>query len=357
MARGSRKTFRRAKFLFKLAGNFSDLIDDVVIPDEINSQSLNEVSEKLTKAMEKINQEKNKWFKALAPYFILSRRRFDASFKKAEDPYRAFVGFLSDDYTKAVVIESVPQKIAELQYALEELNKYDAAEKSRTQEHENLEEQIKENQQKLKILQNQSELFDLAQLNSKIDELNGAVKHELRHLEKPLLKFQTLVNNPGYSLAPDENIKLNDYLANPFQALATEKSGYPLLKSILHKIDAALNKKKMKLKPSRLRKAQDQINQLINKDVLLSLQTECKQFFDQKRELLSSGAITECKDEKAELQESLKNLQIKKGLLEAKDNRLAKEHEDAQQRANDHKKEIESLLSTVAGNSVKIVFD
>ncbi|WNZ29153.1 MAG: hypothetical protein IAX21_11070 [Candidatus Bathyarchaeota archaeon] len=357
MARGSRKTFRRAKFLFKLAGNFSDLIDEVVIPDEINSQTLGEVSEKLTKAMEKINQEKNKWFKALAPYFILSRRRFDASYKKAEDPYQTLIAFLSDDYSKAVQIESVPQKIVELQQVLEELKKYNASEKSRTDEHEKLEKQIKENQQKLKALQNQSELFDLAQLNSKINELTGAVKYELRHLEKSLLKFQTLVSNPGYSLAPDANSKLAEYQNNPFEALATEKVGYPLLKSILQKIDTALNNKKMKLKPSRLRKAKEQIVRIVQKDVLLSLQRDCTQFFDKKRELLSSGALNECKDEKAELQDSLKSLEIKKSLLEAKNDRLSKEHEEAKKRADEQKKELESLLSTVTGSSVKIVLD
>ena len=182
------------------------------------------------------------------------------------------------------------------------------------------------------------------------------VKQELRHLQKPLLKFQTLVNNPGYSLAPDANSKLEQYLVNPFEALATEKEGYILLKTILQRINKALDNKKMKLKSSRLRKAKDQINRITNNDLLNSLWSECNKLFYQKRELISSGAIGDCKDKNAELRDCLKDLKTKKRLLTAKDERLAKEYLDIHKRVEEQKKELEKILVSVANQNISIIF-
>jgi len=355
MARGSRKTFRRAKVLFKLSGSFLELIDIVVIPDKIEGKTLEETSEQLTKAMETINQEKTKWFRALAPYFILSRRRFDVSFKKAEDPYRRFIEFLSKDYTKVKNIENVPTKIEKLQQSLSEINDYKKNKHSRTKKIDDLKNKISQTQEQLRTLQNKGELVELSQLNSKISELIKAVKHEFRHLQKPFLKFQTLVNNPGYSLVGDANSKLDQYMSNPFEALATEKEGYPLLRMVLRKIDAALKNKKMKLKSSRLRKAKDQINRIVNKDALISLQAECKKFYDQKCQLLDSGAISEVKDEKSELNDYLKDLETKKSLFEAKDSRLAKEYEESLKRLEEQKSKLETVVASIVGQKIKII--
>lgn len=357
MARGSRKTFRRAKFLYKLSGSFCDLIDNVVIPDEIKGENLGKTSEQLTNAMKTINQEKTKWFRALAPYFILSRRRFDASFKRAEDPYQRFVSFLSDDYSKVVTIEKVPGKIEDLQKIMSEVKDYKKNKQTRTERIVALENKIIETKEKLQTLQKKGEIVELSQLDSKIITLTKSIKREMRHLQKPLLKFQALVSNPGYSLVADANSKLDQYMTNPFEALATEKEGYPLLRTILKKIETALNNKKMKLKPSRLRKAKDQINRIVNKDGLVSLHAECKQLFEQKRELLDSGAISEVKDEKVELNDFLKELETKKRLLKAKDARLAEEYQESHKRVEDHKRELETIVKSVIGQKIKIIFD
>jgi len=356
MARGSRKTFRRAKVLYKLSGSFSELIDNVVIPDKINGKSLEETSEQLTKAMETINQEKTKWFRALAPYFILSRRRFDVSFKKAEDPYRRFIEFLSEDYAKVKSIEEIPKKIDILQQSLSEVNDYEKNRQARAEKIDELRNKISQTQDQLRTLQNKGELVELSQLNSKISELTKAVKYELRHLQKPFLKFQTLVNNPGYSLVADANSKLDQYMSNPFAALATEKKGYPLLRMILKKIDNSLDNKKMKLKSSRLRKAKDQINRIVNKDALMSLQADCKNFYNQKRALLDSGAISEVKDEKSELNDYLKDLETKKGLFEVKHSRLAKEYDASLKRLEEQKSTIETVVASIVDQKIKIVF-
>jgi chromosome segregation ATPase len=194
-------------------------------------------------------------------------------------------------------------------------------------------------------------------MNKRIEELSNSVKHGLRHIQKPLLKFQSLVNSPGYSLLPEATAKLDEYLTNPFEALATEKEGYPLLGSILQKIDVALDNNKLKLKPSRTRKAKDQIASILNKAALASLQKDCSEALNKKNELATSGAISESRDERAGLQDRLKELQTRKNLLEARDARFEKQHNEAHIRVEKQKRNLEKIVSDLSGKNVQILTD
>ena len=357
MAKSSRKTYRRAKVLQKLAGTFADLIEEVTIPDEISGKSLNQASEQIKKTLKTIGQERTKWFRAISPYFIISRRRFDVALKRADDSFQNLTDFLAEDYVKAERTEGVSSRVDELRHYLTELDDYEKGKEARIQKKELLEKKITKNNQKMQAIQSKGEVVELAQLNSKIEELTETVKHEIRHVQKPLLKFQTLVNNPGYSLFPDATSKLDEYLTNPFNALVTEQEGYPLLKSILQKIDNALDNKKMKLKSSRLRKAKDQIDNIVNKAALVQLQKECQEVFDKKHALLASGTISECRDERTELHDRLKDLQRRKSILEARDAMLEKQHNEAHKRVAEQKKNLEKIVSELSDNNVQILIN
>ena len=357
IAKGSRKTYRRAKFLHKLAGKFSDLIEEVTIPEEISGKSLNQTSEQIEKTLKTIGKERTKWFRAIAPYFIMSRRRFDVALKRADDSFRNLTDFLSEEYAKAESAESVSSRIEELRQSLTEIGESEKAKEARKQKKELIEKNIAKNQQKVQAIQTKGEVVELAQLNERIEELTDTVKHDLRHLQKPLLKFQTLVNSPGYSLFPEATKKLDEYLTNPFEALATEKEGYPLLRSILQKIDAALDNKKLKLKPSRLRKAKDQIDSILNKTALASLHQNCSEAFSKKNELSTSGTISESRDERARLQNRLKDLQKRKRLLEARDARFEKQHKEARMRIDEQKRALEKIVSDLSDKNVQILID
>jgi len=357
IAKGSRKTYRRAKFLHKLAGKFSDLIEEVTIPEEISGKSLHQTSEQIEKTLKTIGKERTKWFRAISPYFIISRRRFDVALKRADDSFRDLTDFLSEDYAKAESAEGVSSKIEELRQSLAALDKSEKSKEARKQKIELLEKNITKSQQELQAIQTKDEVVELAQINEKIEELTDAVKHELRHLQKPLLKFQTLVNSPGYILLPEETQKLDEYLMNPFEALATEKEGYPLLRSILQKMDAALDNKKMKLKSRRLRKAKDQINSILNKTASLSLQKNCSEALSKKNELSTSGAISESRDERAGLQNRLNELQTRKRLLEARDARFGKQHEEARMKIDEQKRALEKIVSDLSDRNVQILID
>jgi hypothetical protein len=357
ISKGSRKTYRRAKALHKLAGKFADLIEEITIPEEISGDSLHQTSEQIEKTLKTISKERTKWFRAISPYFIMSRRRFDFALKRTDDTFRNFTDFLSEEYAKAESAEGVSSKIEELRQSLAELHNSEKSKEVRKQKKELLEKNISKNQQKVQAIQTKDEMIELAQINKKIEELTDNVKHELRHLQKPLLKFQTLVNSPGYSLLPEATQKLDEYLADPFKALATEKEGHPLLRTILQKIDTTLDNKKMKLKPSRMRKAKDQISSILNKATLAALHQNCSEALSKKNELSTSGAITESRDERLGLQNRLKELQTRKKLLEARDARFEKKHEEARIRVEEQKRALEEIVSDLSDKNVQVLID
>ncbi len=357
IAKGSRKTYRRAKALQKLAGKFADSIEEITIPEEISGKSLHQTREQIEKTLKTIGKERARWFRAISPYFIISRRRFDVTLKRADDTFRDLADFLSEEYAKAESAEGVISKIEELRQSLAELEKYERSKEARKQKTGLLEKNIAKAHQKVQAIQTKDEVVELAQMNKKIEELTEAVKHELRHLQKPLLKFQTLVKSPGYSLFPEATQKLDEYLMNPFEALATEKEGYPLLRSILQKIDAALDNKKMKLKPSRMRKAKDQISSILNNATLAALHQNCIEAFNKKNALSTSGTISDVRDERSRLQNRLKELQTQKRLLEARDARFEKQHKEARIRVEEQKRALENTVSDLSNKNVQLLID
>jgi hypothetical protein len=357
MEKANRKTYRRAKALYKLADSFSDLIEKVSIQEEVNGQILNDTSEQLAKTIKTIGKDKTKWFRAISPYFIMTRRRFEVSFKRTEDSFRNFTDFLSIEYAKAARAEGVSSDVEALRQSLTQLKEFEKNKEARKQKMELLEKKIAKTQRKLQAIQTIDEVIELAQLNSRIEELAKLVKHELRHVEKPLLKFQTLINSPGYSLFPDAASKLDEYLTDQFTALATEKEGYPLFKTILQKMNTALDNKKMKLKSSRLRKAKDQLDRIINKAALLSLQKSCSEVFNKKYEMSTSGTISKFREQRTELQNRLNDLQRRKSLIEAKDAMFEKQHNDACKRVDEQKRSLEKIVSELTNKKVQILLD
>jgi predicted nucleic acid-binding Zn-ribbon protein len=113
----------------------------------------------------------------------------------------------------------------------------------------------------------------------------------------------------------------------------------------------------MKLKTSRLRKAQDQIKRIVNKTALLSLQKDCSQAFNKKQELSTSGTISQVRDARTELHDRLNDLQRRKKLLEAREARFKKQHKETHKRVEDQKRSLEKIVSDLSDKNVQILLD
>jgi len=354
MMKGLRKTYRRARILAKLAKNFSEMIKRVTFSDQISSKNLHMMCEDLDKTLATIGRERWKWFPVISPYFIIDRRRFDVALKRAADSLKELRDFSSDEYAKAEIVEKAFSMIENLRQSSTELKEAKDSMRKIELRRGALEKKIAENQQEIMSIQSKSEVVELVRINEEIEELEKKVKHNLRYLQKPFLKFQTLALGPGYPLPPDELKKLGEYLSNPLEAFVTESEGYPTLKRILQKMEDAMAKGKLKLKSSRLRKAKDQIDSVLNRDSLAPLHQDCKEILSQRQQLSTSGIIAESRSEVTQLQQGLKGLQKRKNLVDSRITVLKEKIEKTLEKIEKQKKELEKAVLELTGKNVQI---
>lgn len=354
MAKNSRKTYRRAKVLNKLAKYALETIDSVEFPDLISFESLQMVCDDLKKTLAMVGKERAKWFPLISPYFMLDRRRFDVAFGKAMKSLEKLRSFSSHGYTKAKIVEDSFLMVDKLSQSLKKLDEVEEQKKKMKLRRNILEKNMDESQQKIMLIQSRDEVSRLAQTNEKIEELKEKLRYDFRRLQKPFLKFQTLARGPGYPLPPDEMKKLDEYLTRPLEAFATEDEGYPLLKKLLRKMDDAMTKGKLKLKSTRLKKAQTQINSILHKDALIALHRSCKEAFYDKQRLSTSKAMTTLRKESAQLQKKLEELQKQKELVDSRVAAVDNEHKGALEKIETQKKELENTIFESTGKEVHV---
>lgn len=354
MRKGDPKTYRSARAANRLARNILEKVEKVVVPDEISYENLQTLCVELEKTLVLVERERREWFPQIEPYFIMDRRRLEATFKKVMELLEELRNFSSRQYVKAKAVEDTFSMIDKLLQLLNALDEVKTDRKRMELRGRDLEKKIAENQRKITLTQNKGEVSELVQINRKIEDLEGKIKHDLRYLQKPFFKLQSLARSADVSLPLDEAKKLSEYLSGPFAALATEEEGYPLLRRILRRVDDAIVRGKLKLKRSRLRKAQEQINSILRKDSLIFLHQSCKEAFSQKQDLLSSGSIAAFQNELEQLQKDLRDLQKRKELANSRSVALDNEYKRTLEKIENQEKEIENMIFEATGKKVQI---
>jgi hypothetical protein len=355
MLKSSPKTYRRAKAAYKLAQKTLEIMDKISVPEEISFESVQKLCEDLERVLALVGQERWKWFRIIEPYFILDRRKFDITLKRAADSYGELRNFLTHKYAKVKDAEATFSSVDKLKQTLDESKELDKSKEQMKSRSFSLEKEIEDTQRKISSLQSKGEARELVQVNQRIEELDAKVKHGLRHLQKPLIKLRSLAQSGQIAIPLEEAKKLDEYLSKPFTAFATEDDGYPLLKSILRKLDEVSSQGKLKLKMSRLRKAQEQIDATLHKDILISLQQSCKEAFSHRQQLLASEAIATFQKETEQVQENLREMQKQKSLADSRNAFFETEQKKTLEKIDNQKTELEKLILKLSNKNVHII--
>ena len=147
----------------------------------------------------------------------------------------------------------------------------------------------------------------------KYDVLTNELRNTLRHLQKPFIKMQALATSGGGGgVTPDELSRINLYLENPFDALVTEKDGYPEFREILEKLQRFLTEDKLKLKEEKGRKAEQSINEILTNNSLSQIQTRSFDLAKSRDQLLASPMMEETRRNLAVCQQQLDQLKTRK---------------------------------------------
>ncbi len=355
MRRGDSKTYHASRAASRLSRNLSEKIGKIAIPKMISYQSLHSLDGELREMLTSIGMERRRWFKHIEPYFIMNRRRLDTGLRKIVDSTEKIQGFLSRDYTKAKIVEDVFGEVDNFLQSLNESNELTELEKQDVLQTKTLDERIVEDQQKVASVQNQKEAHDLVEINIRIEELTKKVRHILHHLQKPLFKLQSLMREGEVQADLAETKKLDDLLNDPFEALATEEEGCPLIKAILQKMKETMAEGKLKLKISRLRKAQEQVDGMFLNKALSTLCQECEKARNVRERLLTSEAIAKFQKELVQFETDLKDLKAQRDLASSRIANVKEEQLKKLQRIQSQKRALENDILELTGKKIEII--
>jgi len=349
------KTYRRARALNKLARLFLDRTRGVKVPEKISYDSAIEFIGEIQKAFLVIEVDIRNWFPRISPYFIMDRRKFLAVFEKAKESLKELNNFLTKEYVKTKTLEETFEVINRLQSLEEQLTDLKEQKKKVEAKETSLEGEMAETQQKMADLKNKDIMRQLREIGMEIKTLRVELKRNLRHLRKPFIKFQALtLHGGGSGLTPEEFNKLNKFVENPFEAFSSEREGYPLLKQILQKLDRSISEGKLKLKSDRKRKAEQDMDNILNKSSLATLHKKSVEAITQRKYLSTLKEVTETKSDLLKLQERLENLEGKMESVKSEESAIERAYNETSEKIRNHKNQIEKNIFSFMSKKVHI---
>jgi hypothetical protein len=352
----NKRVYNRARAMNKLARLFCERIKKVTVPDQVSYDSLNKFAQETQKVFVVTDIDIKNWFPRISPFFIMDRRKFLTIHEKAKESLAALNDFLAKEYIKTKILEETFQLIDELHSLEKQLSDVEAEKASIKNERLPIEKEIAELEQKTSELKGEGPVDQLFLVETEIEKLNKELKHALRHLQKPFKKMQALaLYRGGAGLTPDERDKLDQYLQQPFKALATENAGYPLLKQILQKMERLLDEGKLKLKSDKKRKAERDIDGILKRDSLTKIYKRCADVATQERQILNSAKMEETKRSLTEYQEEMKRLKTVKARVEAHESVKERAYKETLDKISSHKSAIEKNVQSSLGQKVKII--
>jgi hypothetical protein len=350
------RTYNRARALNKLARLFTERIKKITIPDQVSYDNLNRFAQEIQKVFIVTDIDIKNWFPRISPFFIMDRRKFMTVHEKAKLSLNTLNDFLTKEYVKTKTLEETFQLIYELHNLEQQLVQIEAEKKSIEHERVPVENELAELGKKTAELKSEGPVDRLFLIEAEIEKLNKELKQELRHLQKPFKKMRALaLYRGGAGLTPDERNKLGQYLQKPFKAFSTEETSYPVLKQILQKMERLINEGKLKLKSDKKRKAEQDINAILNRDSLAKIYARCADVARQEREILNSEKMAETRNSLSVFQEQTKRLKAKKARVEAHEAVKKRAHNNIVNRIGSHKKAIEKNIQVSLGQKIHIL--
>jgi hypothetical protein len=349
------KVYNRARALNKLAHLFLERLKKINPSEEITYDSLNRYAQEVQKVLLVTEVDIRNWFPRISPFFIMDRRKFLTVFEKAKQLYSALNDFITKEYIKTKTLEETFLLIDELQGIENQLSTIKEEKEDIKDERIPIEQEINELEEKIEELQSKGPIDKLNLVNMEIESLSNELKYAIRHLQKPFIKVQALsIQGGGAGLIPGELDKLNEYLQDPFNAFVSEKSGYPILKEILQKIEILLSEDKLKLKSDKARKAQQSIDDILKRSSLDKLQIRCVEMATNKEQLIASSKMDEIKRDLATIQDQVDLLKARKSSVEINEVVKVNAYKDTMDKMSNLKRTIEKNINNSVGVKVQL---
>lgn len=349
------KIYGRARALNKLSRLFLDRIRQLKVPDKVTYDDFQRFVQEIQKAFVAIDVDIRNWFPRVSPFFILDRRRFQAVFERARELLKELDSFLTKEYVKAKNIEKTFQLIDKVQGFEQQLQNL-AERRTKVESEKTLvETEIAGVQRRMAELKSKGGLDQLSHIDAEMRVLSGEVRQSLHHLQKPFVKLQSLaLRGEGSGLTPEELSKLNQYVADPFQALAMEEADHPLLRQILEKMDRAISEGKLKLKPEKTKKVEQLAENILAKRSLVALHEKSMKTVGLHRQLSASDEVAETGKHLTKLVERLEGLERKRKIIEGELTTLERNRIETEEKIRNYKAEIQKNAFDFTNERIQI---
>ncbi|MDR0492387.1 MAG: hypothetical protein LBH74_01930 [Nitrososphaerota archaeon] len=315
--RHNMKVYNRARALNKLSRLFIERLKKLIPPEQISYDTMSRYMLEIRKVFYVTDIDLKNWFPRISPFFIMDRRKFLAVYEKARQVYNTLNDYVNKEYVKTKTLEEAILQLNELQGIEKQLFTLQEDRDKIRDERVPLEQDISELEQKISNLKSSGPIDKLNLINAEIENLTNELRNDLRHLQKPFIKMQALATSGGGGgITPDELTKINQYIDTPFDAIVQEPPGYPRLKEILEKLERMMTKDTLKLKPDKARKAEQSVNDFLQKNTLDNLQLRCKEMATKRDHLLASSDLDEINRNLAQYQEQLNLFKARKTSVE-----------------------------------------
>jgi phage shock protein A len=343
------KVYNRARALNKLSHLFLDRLKKLSPPEEVSYDTLNRYAQETQKVFLVTDIDIKNWFPRISPFFIMDRRKFLTIYERAKVAYSALNDFVSKEYIKTKTLEESLQLLIEVQNVQKQIAIIGEEKEQIKNERLPVENEIAELEKKIDELKTKGPIDKLNMVNAEIDTLTNELKYLLRHLQKPFIKMQALATTGGGAgVTPDELSKVNQYLERPFEAITSEKNGYPVLEEILQKLELLIEEDKLKLKPEKARKADQTINEILKHASLAKLQQRCLEMTNIKQQLLESTKMDEIKEDLSAFQGQVDLLKARKTSIETHEAVKENASNEAIDKINNMKRTIEkNILNSI----------
>ncbi len=353
--RRNMRVFGRARALNKLARLFLDRLKKISIPEQVSYDLLSKFAQDTQRVFIVADVDIKNWFPRISPFFIIDRRKFMMVHEKAKLTLSSLNEFVAKEYIKTKTLEETFQLIDEVQSYGHHLAEIEVQKANMESERLPIEKEIAELKRKIDELETKGPKDQLNLIETEKETLNNELRHELRHLQKPFIKMQSLATQGGGAgLTQDELKQLNSYMETPLETLAAEELGYPILKQILQKLSALISEDKLKLKSDKARKATQSID-VLQRDSLAGIHARSVDVLARRTQLLASSRMDEIKREISLYQDQVKLLNARKTSVETHE--AVKEHAemDVQEKIRNYKHTIERNVYSFLGKKIEIL--
>ncbi len=349
----SKKTYGRARALNKLARLFLERLRKIGVPEEINYEDLSNSFKELQKAFTVTEVDMRNWFPRISPFFIMDRRKFQGSFENAQELVKELQKFLSTEFAGARSLTGISQLIRELETLVEESGRLEEKRKEIRSRKDLVEKRLAASQHRISSLAGRESLAQIGEAEMELEKLRKKAKQNLRHLRKPFIKMRRLTSHKG-GLTPEESRKLDQYIKDPLDALATEEAGYAILKALLQKLSRLISESHIKLKHDRQRKAESDIDAILNRNLLADLQDKGESISRRREQLSASPETKDIIETLSDLQSNLKKLRRKLQLIEIEEESVKQRLEEVTTRLQEKKAVTEENVLNLVGKEIQI---